>query len=83
MTKENTMEIMGYKVEKTTALTGHKYIAAEYTLTGKRGAKYVTWRWNINGKPSDHFQIMRQNDAVFVKIKGNTFLPVELFEEAK
>jgi hypothetical protein len=83
MAKEATMNIMGYQVEKTTALTGHKYVGAEYTLTGKRGAKYVTWRWIIDGKPADHFQFMRQNDGVFVKIKGNTFLPTELFKEVK
>jgi hypothetical protein len=74
------MNIWGYEVTKAEPMTGAKYIANEYTLTGKRGAKYVTWRWNIDGKPSSHFQIMRQYDGVFVKIQGNSFIPVELFE---
>jgi len=74
------MNIWGYEVKKAEPMTGAKYIANEYSLTGKRGAKYVTWRWNIDGKPSSHFQIMRQYDGVFVKIQGNSFIPVELFE---
>ena len=77
------MNIWGYEVAKAEPKTGAKYIANEYTLTGKRGAKYVTWRWNIDGKPSSHFQIMRQYDGVFVKIQGNSFIPVELFEAVK
>lgn len=73
-------EYMGYTIQKGEAKTSNFSIGGEYHLFGKRGAHYVTWRWNRNGKTDQMFQFMNANTGVFVKIHGNAYLPVENFE---
>jgi hypothetical protein len=73
---ENNTALMfsNYTVTKSEPIkVGAKATYGEYVLTGKRGATYVTYRWNGESK----FQFARQHNLTFCALSGNTHLPVE------
>lgn len=76
----STTTYLGYTVQKAEPKTSNYCIAGEYHLYGKRGAHYVTWRWNRDGKLDNAFQFMNAKTGVFVTIHGNTFLPAAEFD---